>query len=339
MTRRRVLVTGGTGFIGSHTCVDLMSHGYDVTILDNLSNSDREVIDRIESITGVRPHFVEADLARDPLTEVLGSARFDGVLHFAALKSVAESVTDPIRYYEVNLGGTSALLKWMEASGSSQIVFSSSATVYGLPSSSPVSETAPVTPINPYGETKLACERLIRAWTYAEQGRSCAILRYFNPVGAHPSGLIGESPRGIPANLVPFLGGVLSGKYPAMRVFGNDYPTRDGTGIRDYIHVLDLAEVHRIALEALNQYPALCLNVGTGRGYSVLEVVAAFEKACGKSIPLEILERRAGDAPEVYADTQLAHSVLGWRAQYDLARMCEDSIRWYLGAASWHKSS
>lgn len=325
----KVLVTGGAGFIGSHTCVALQERGHEILVLENYANSDPSVLDRVGEISGIRPRATQADIAKDDLGSCIPDTDIDCVVHFAALKSVAESIEHPLRYYDTNVTGTIRLLEWMDLKNVQRLVFSSSATVYGVPDSCPIPESAPLGPINPYGDTKRIGEDMIIAHAASRPGFNYALLRYFNPVGAHPSGKIGEAPHGIPSNLFPYLGGVLAGRYPALRVFGSDYPTRDGTGVRDYIHVQDLAEVHSVAMEALDKRGSFCINVGTGTGYSVLEVTQAFSRAAGCDIPFEFVPRRPGDAAEVYANTRLCRSLLGWQPKFSLNDMCTDAVRWY----------
>ena len=326
-----ILVTGGTGFIGSHTVVELLKAGEKVVIVDNLKNSKRCVLDRIETITGKRPAFVCADLLdREALDRVFKeNPDIQAVIHFAGLKAVGESVEKPLLYYHNNLTGTFHLLECMEKYGVNRIVFSSSATVYGMPKSVPISEDFPLSTTNPYGETKLMIERILKDACHARSALSACVLRYFNPIGAHESGMIGEDPRGIPNNLLPYVAKVAAGKLPCLRVFGNDYPTRDGTGVRDYIHVVDLALAHLCALDRTEKTSGIeYYNIGTGTGYSVLEIVNAFGKAWGSEIPYEIVERRSGDIAECYANPAKAYEMLGWRAERDLAKMCEDAARW-----------
>ncbi|MFO1405179.1 MAG: UDP-glucose 4-epimerase GalE [Azonexus sp.] len=328
-----ILVTGGTGYIGSHTAVELLATGAEVVILDNLCNSSPRVLDRIEQISGRRPHFVEGDI-RDSATLAALFARYpvSGVIHFAGLKAVGESVEQPLRYYDNNVAGSLRLVEAMAEAGIQTLVFSSSATVYGDPHSLPIREDFPRSATNPYGRTKLVVEDLLSDWSQARPDWRIALLRYFNPVGAHPSGLIGEDPRGIPNNLMPYVAQVAVGRRPHLNVFGNDYPTPDGTGIRDYIHVVDLARGHLAALKTLADHPGtLAVNLGTGRGYSVLEVVRAFEKASGRPIPYRFEGRRSGDVAACYADPDLAARVLDWRAQAGLDAMCRDSWKWQTG--------
>lgn len=326
-----ILVTGGAGFIGSHTCVELLKAGEKVIIVDNLVNSKLCVLDRIEKITGKRPLFEKVDLLdKKALDEVFEKyPDIDSVIHFAGLKAVGESVEKPILYYHNNLTGTLQLLESMATHNVNRIVFSSSATVYGMPKSVPIREDFPLSTTNPYGETKLMIERILKDACHARPALSACILRYFNPIGAHESGLIGEDPRGIPNNLLPYIAKVAAGKLDYLRVFGNDYPTKDGTGVRDYIHVVDLALAHLCALKRTEKVTGIeYYNIGTGNGYSVLDIVHAFEKAWGGPVPYRIVERRAGDIAECYADPTKAAEILGWHAERDLARMCEDSARW-----------
>ncbi len=326
-----VLVTGGAGYIGSHTCVELLNAGYEVIVVDNLSNSSERALERVEKIAGRGVAFYKADVCDESACETLfgENSSIEAVIHFAALKAVGESVEKPLEYYRNNLIGTLAVLKTMKQHGVSRLVFSSSATVYGSPASVPVREDFPTSATNPYGTTKLFIERILHDTCVADPAFSAASLRYFNPIGAHESGLIGEDPNGIPNNLVPYIAQVAVGKLERIRVFGNDYPTHDGTGVRDYIHVVDLARGHVAALKKLaaSRGEFVC-NLGTGRGYSVLEVISAFEKACGKKLPYEFKPRRAGDIAEVYADPTKAQKELGWEAKYGIEDMCADSWRW-----------
>ncbi len=324
-----ILVTGGAGYIGSHTCLELLNSGYGVTVVDNLCNSDEEALRRVESLAGKTLKFYRGDICDEALLDrIFAENSIGAVIHFAGLKAVGESVSIPLRYYRNNIGGTLTLCSAMLRAGVRNLVFSSSATVYGDPASVPVREDFPTSATNPYGQTKLMIERILSDLTVADKSLRVTLLRYFNPIGAHESGRIGENPRGIPNNLMPYLTQVATGKLPRLRVFGNDYPTPDGTGVRDYIHVADLARGHVAALKKGDAPGAYIYNLGTGRGYSVLEVVHAFEKASGVRIPYEIVERRPGDIAEVYADPSLAQRELGWTAQYDLERMCADSWRW-----------
>ncbi len=326
-----ILVTGGTGYIGSHTVVELLNIGEEVVIVDNLSNSKLCVLDRIEKITGKRPEFIECDLLdMEKLTEVFNTHKnIESVIHFAGFKAVGESVSMPIKYYHNNLTGTFNLLTAMREHGVNRIVFSSSATVYGLPKSVPISEDFPLSTTNPYGETKLMIERILKDCTVAYPDLSVCVLRYFNPIGAHSSGLIGEDPKGIPNNLLPYIAKVAAGKLECLSVFGDDYDTKDGTGVRDFIHVVDLALAHLKAIEYTGNMKGIdYINVGTGNGYSVLEMVAAFEKAWGAPVKYKIAARRPGDIAECYADPKKAAETLGWRAERGLEQMCEDSARW-----------
>ncbi len=326
-----ILVTGGTGYIGSHTVVELLNAGEDVIIVDNLSNSKVCVLDRIQTITGRRPTFYQVDLLDAPALErvFVAHPEIEAVIHFAGLKAVGESCRLPLLYYHNNLTGTFHLLETMKAHHVTRIVFSSSATVYGSPKTVPIREDFPLSTTNPYGETKLMIERIMKDACTADPELSVSILRYFNPIGAHESGLIGEDPRGIPNNLLPYVAKVAAGKLPCLHVFGNDYPTPDGTGVRDYIHVVDLALAHLKALHRTGEVQGIeYFNIGTGNGYSVLQIVTAFEKAYGAPVPYQIDARRPGDIAACYADPAKAATILGWRAERDLARMCEDSARW-----------
>lgn len=326
-----ILVTGGTGYIGSHTVVELLNIGEKVIIVDNLSNSKESVIDRIEKITSKRPSFIKCDLLDAKMLDkvFIDNPDIDSVIHFAGLKAVGESCEFPLRYYHNNITGTINLIECMIKHGVNRIVFSSSATVYGVPKTVPIKENFPLSTTNPYGETKLIIERILRDTSNANPNLSVCILRYFNPIGAHESGYIGEDPCGIPNNLLPYILKVASGKLPKLTVFGNDYDTKDGTGIRDYIHVVDLAIAHLKAIEYTKNLNGVdYINVGTGNGYSVLDIVNSFEKAWGYPIQYEIGPRRSGDIAECYADPTKAFEVLGWKAERDLAKMCEDSARW-----------
>jgi UDP-glucose 4-epimerase len=326
----RIVVTGGAGYIGSHCCIDLLEAGYELVVVDNLSNSSRESLRRVEQITGQDLTFHEADLRdTNALDSIFRTAPVDGVIHFAGLKAVGESTEIPLTYYENNLVGTLRLLEVMKEHDVKTLVFSSSATVYGEPERVPINEQAPLSAYNPYGRTKLFIEDILRDVALAEPGWRIALLRYFNPVGAHPSGRIGEDPRGIPNNLMPFIMQVAIGRRPELKVFGNDYPTHDGTGVRDYIHVVDLCRGHVAALQRLAQVEGChAWNLGTGTGYSVLDVVQAVAEVAGREIPHSVVERRPGDAAEVYADPELARQELKWKAQKDLQAMCADSWRW-----------
>jgi UDP-glucose 4-epimerase len=333
-----ILVTGGAGYIGSHTCVELLGAGFDLVVIDNLSNSKRAVLGRVEKIAGRAPVFLEVDIRdRGGLRDVFRAHGIDAVIHFAGLKAVGESVAQPLRYYDNNVSGGIALFEVMAESNVKTLVFSSSATVYGDPSSVPIREDFPLSATNPYGRSKLAQEAILRDLARSDENWRIALLRYFNPVGAHESGMIGEDPNGIPNNLMPYITQVAIGRLPRLSVFGGDYPTPDGTGVRDYIHVVDLARGHLAALKALDGKPGLITaNLGAGRGVSVLEMIRAFEQASGRPIPYRIVERRPGDVAQCYADASLAESLLGWRAELDLAAMCRDSWRWQEWAAA-HK--
>ena len=326
-----ILVTGGTGYIGSHTTVELLNKGERVIIVDNLVNSKICVLDRIEKITGKRPVFVKCDLLdKETLDSVFAqNPDIESVIHFAGLKAVGESVSLPLYYYHNNLTGTFNLLECMIKYKVNRIVFSSSATVYGLPKSVPIKEDFPLSTTNPYGETKLMIERILKDTAAANPELSVCVLRYFNPIGAHESGLIGEDPRGIPNNLLPYIAKVAAGKLACLSVFGNDYDTPDGTGVRDYIHVVDLALAHLKALDfTANNKGIDYINVGTGNGYSVLQMVKAFGDVWGSPVNYKIAPRRPGDIAECYADPTKAYELLGWRAERDLVKMCEDSARW-----------
>ena len=327
---KRVLVTGGCGYIGSHTVVELQKNGFDVVIVDNLSNSKEAVLDRIQQITGTKPTFYKVDMTdKAALRGVFEKEKFSDVIHFAGLKAVGESVRKPLEYYRNNLDSTLNLLELMREFGVKNIVFSSSATVYGNPATVPITEDFPLSCTNPYGQTKLMIEYILKDLYKADASFNIALLRYFNPIGAHPSGLIGEDPNGIPNNLVPYITQVAVGKLERLNVFGNDYPTRDGTGVRDYIHVVDLAKGHLAALKKLSENCGLVIyNLGTGNGYSVLEVLNAFSETVGRPLPYVIAPRRAGDIAECYADPTKAYKELGWKAELDLKRMAEDSWRW-----------
>lgn len=330
MTSNTILVTGGLGYIGSHTCVALAEAGYDAVILDSLVNSKPSVLERLRELTGKAFEFHRVDLReRAALDQVFSRNRINAVIHFAGLKAVGESVEKPLLYYDNNVGGTFALLEAMAKHGVNRLVFSSSCTVYGETERLPLTENHPLRPQNPYGKTKLVIEHLLDDRSASDPGFDYVALRYFNPIGAHPSGRIGEDPRGIPNNLLPFVSQVAVGKLPKLSVFGGDYPTKDGTGVRDYIHVMDVARGHLAALAWLdrNRRP-LAVNLGTGRGSSVLEVVKAFERASGRKVPFEIVARRPGDAGCVYADVSLAAARLGWATRHGLDEMCADAWRW-----------
>jgi UDP-glucose 4-epimerase len=325
-----ILVTGGAGYIGSHTCLELLKAGYEVVVVDNLSNSKEESLRRVQELAGKSLEFHKVDLLDKPALEaVFQRHAFASVIHFAGLKAVGESVSVPLRYYQNNIAGTLVLCEVMAAHGVRDLVFSSSCTVYGQPQRVPITEDFPLFATNPYGRSKLMIEEILRDLYVADPAWNIALLRYFNPVGAHPSGRIGEDPRGIPNNLLPYIAQVAVGRRERLSVFGGDYPTRDGTGVRDYIHVVDLALGHIAAVQKLAQKPGVAAyNLGTGQGYSVLEMVAAFERACGKPIPYQIVSRRPGDIAETYADPSWAQQELGWRAQKGLDEMCADVWRW-----------
>ncbi|KWN86677.1 UDP-glucose 4-epimerase GalE [Burkholderia ubonensis] len=329
-TKGTILVTGGAGYIGSHTAVELLDHGYDVVIVDSLVNSKAESVRRVAQITGKTPAFHQVDVCDEAaLGKVFDAHPITGAIHFAALKAVGESVAKPLEYYQNNIGGLLTVLKAMRERNVKQFVFSSSATVYGVPERSPIDESFPLSATNPYGQSKLIAEQVLRDLELSDPSWRIATLRYFNPVGAHASGLIGEDPAGIPNNLMPYVAQVAVGKLAKLRVFGSDYPTPDGTGVRDYIHVVDLAQGHIAALDALVKRDAsFVVNLGTGQGYSVLEVVRAFEKASGRPVPYELVARRPGDVAECYANPQAAADVIGWRAKFGLDEMCVDHWRW-----------
>jgi UDP-glucose 4-epimerase len=332
---KRVLLTGGTGYIGSHSCVAFAEAGYEVSLLDNLSNSSALVIDRLETILGFRPELHRVDIRdQSAVEEVLQQLQPDAVVHFAGLKAVGESVAMPLHYYDNNVAGTLSLMRAMAAASVYSLVFSSSATVYGDPARVPITEDFPRSATNPYGRSKLIIEDMLMDLVASDPNWRIALLRYFNPVGAHVSGLIGEDPGGIPNNLMPFIAQVAVGRRERLSVFGGDYPTRDGTGVRDYIHVVDLAEGHVSALDALGNREEggpLTVNLGTGTGCSVLELLQAFEDASGREVPYAIVERRPGDVAECYADPSLARRQLGWQARRDVRAMCEDAWRWQSG--------
>ena len=326
-----ILVTGGTGYIGSHTCVELIKAGHDVVIIDNLSNSKIEVLDYIKEITGYTCKFYECDiLDREGLQKVFSENKIDSVIHFAGLKAVGESCAKPLLYYRNNISGTVILCEVMAEYGVKSMVFSSSATVYGIPKEVPLREDFPLSTTNPYGSTKLMIEGILKDVYNADNEWDITILRYFNPIGAHDSGLIGEDPNGIPNNLMPYITKVASKQLPCLGVFGDDYPTHDGTGVRDYIHVVDLADGHVKAIDHMSGYQVF--NLGTGVGYSVLDIVNAFVKVNGVEVPYEIKERRPGDIAENYADATRAKDVLGWTAKYDIEDMCRSSWNFTVNA-------
>lgn len=325
-----VLVTGGAGYIGSHTIIELDKANRDVVVVDNFCNSKPIALQRVEKIIGKKIKFYEIDCCdEEALRKVFKAEKIDSVIHFAGLKAVGESVAIPLKYYENNLISTLSLLKVMKEFGCNNLVFSSSATVYGMPKSVPISEDFPLSATNPYGRTKLFIEEILRDYYKANPEMNIALLRYFNPIGAHESGMIGEDPNGIPNNLMPYITQVAIGKLKQFSVFGDDYPTHDGTGVRDYIHVCDLAKGHVLAISKLETNPGVVTyNLGTGNGYSVLDMVKAFEKACGKPVNYKIAPRRPGDVAECYADPTLAYNELGFKAEFNLDRMCADSWRW-----------
>ena len=325
-----VFITGGAGYIGSHTCVELLAAGHTVSVFDNFCNSQVESLARVERITGKRPTVFEGDIRNgDAMTQALKASGATAVVHFAGLKAVGESVQQPLDYYDNNVVGTVRLLEAMKTCNVQQLVFSSSATVYGDPQRLPLTETHPLSTTNPYGQTKLAIEEMLRDVHRSDENWRIAILRYFNPVGAHHSGLIGEDPQGTPNNLMPFVAQVAIGRRAYLNVWGNDYGTPDGTGVRDYIHVVDLALGHVRALERLQQHDGCeAINLGTGVGYSVLDMVSAFERASGQPIPYQVAPRRAGDIAACYANADKAEQLLGWKAERDLRAMCDDAWRW-----------
>ena len=333
MTNERaltLLVTGGAGFIGSHTCVELLNAGHAVVVLDNLSNSSEKALDSVRRITNRTLDFVRGDLRDEGcLDRLFDEHAIDAVIHFGGLKAVGESVATPLRYYDNNVNGTLQLMEAMQAHSVKTIVFSSSATVYGNPSRIPATEDLPTGATNPYGRSKLMIEHLLQDLYASDPDWRISLLRYFNPVGAHISGELGEDPRGTPNNLLPYIAQVAIGRLPYLRIFGNDYPTPDGTGVRDYIHVVDLAQGHLAALQFLQRGPQLAIhNLGTGKGTSVMEALRAFERASGKTIPFRVVERRPGDIAECYADTSKAERELGWTARLNLDDMCRDAWRW-----------
>ncbi len=327
----KILVTGGAGYIGSHTCVELLKEGYEVVILDNLCNSSKKAVDRIEEITGKKVSFYECDMAdRAALDRIFSEHKIDCVIHFAGLKAVGESVVKPLEYYENNISGTLVLARAMRENGCKNIIFSSSATVYGDPAFVPITEECPKgAPTNPYGWTKSMLEQILTDLHTADNEWNVILLRYFNPIGAHESGMIGEDPKGIPNNLLPYVAQVAIGKLEKVGVFGNDYDTPDGTGVRDYIHVVDLAIGHVKAIDKIKENPGVKVyNLGTGNGYSVLDVIGAYSRACGHDVPYEIKPRRPGDIATCYADASLAKKELGWEARYGIDEMCSSSWKW-----------
>lgn len=325
-----VLVTGGAGYIGSHTCVKLLEAGYDVVVLDNLSNSSPKAIGRVEEITGKKIRFYECDiLDKEGMRAIFHENTIDSVIHFAGLKAVGESVAVPLKYYENNIAGTVYLLEVMQEFGVKKMVFSSSATVYGMTDKMPLTEDLPTSANSPYGQTKLMIEQILQDLAVSDKDWAISLLRYFNPVGAHESGRIGENPKGIPNNLMPYITQVALGKLPQLSIFGNDYPTKDGTGVRDYIHVVDLAEGHLKALDKLKTTKGVLIyNLGTGVGYSVLDLVKAFEEANGVTIPYKFAPRRPGDVTVCYADPTKAKNELGWEAKKSIVDMCRDAWNW-----------
>ncbi len=327
----KILVTGGAGYIGSHTCVELLDEGYEVVIVDNLDNSNKKAVDRIDDITGKKTVFYENDIRdAEAMNRIFADEKPDCVIHFAGLKAVGESVQKPLEYYENNINGTLVMLNAMRKNGCKNIIFSSSATVYGDPAFIPITEECPKGKItNPYGRTKSMLEEILTDLYISDNEWNVILLRYFNPIGAHKSGLIGEDPKGIPNNLLPYVAQVAIGKLKCLGVFGNDYDTPDGTGVRDYIHVVDLAKGHVKAINKIKEKPGVKIyNLGTGNGYSVLDIVKAYSKACGHEVPYEIKPRRAGDIATCYADPSLAKKELGWEAQYGIDEMCADSWKW-----------
>ena len=326
----KILVTGGAGYIGSHTCIELLEAGYDVVVVDNLSNSNTEALKRVESITGKSITFYLVDIRdRDEMAAVFAEHTFSAVIHFAGLKSVGESVAQPLKYYDNNIYGTQVLLETMQRHDLYNLVFSSSATVYGEPASVPITENFPLSAVNPYGRSKLFIEDMLRDLGVSDSRWNAILLRYFNPAGAHSSGLIGEDPKDIPNNLMPYVAQVAVKKLAALSVFGSDYPTHDGTGVRDYIHVVDLAKGHLCALEKLKSAPGIVpYNLGTGIGYSVLDMVNAFENASNCEIPYKLVDRRPGDAAICYADASLAKAELNWQAELGIEEMTRDGWRW-----------
>ena len=324
-----ILVTGGAGYIGSHTVVELIEAGYPLVVLDNLSNASHKSLMRIKDITGQEVEFVEGDILDDALlTKLFEKYKFNSVIHFAGLKAVGESVVEPLKYYESNVSGTVKLLQVMQKFNCKEIVFSSSATVYGEPKKVPITEYFPLSVSNPYGRSKLIIEEILGDLSKSDSSWRIALLRYFNPIGAHPSGLIGEDPNGVPNNLLPYISQVAVGKLAKLSVFGGDYPTGDGTGVRDYLHVVDLAKGHVKALEAFKQHSFITVNLGTGKGYSVLEIISAFEEVSGKQIKYQIEPRRPGDVAACFANPEKALQLLKWKAELNLTDMCRDAWNW-----------
>lgn len=335
----KILVTGGAGYIGSHTCVQLLEAGYDIAVLDNLDNSCEEALERVKKITGKNFNFYEVDLLDyDKVNDVFDSEQFDAVIHFAGLKAVGESCAIPLRYYHNNITGTLNLCDIMAKHGCKKLVFSSSATVYGDPHTVPIKEDFPLSATNPYGQTKLMIENILKDLYKSDNEWDIALLRYFNPVGAHPSGTMGEDPNGVPNNLMPYIAQVAVGKLECLSVFGNDYDTHDGTGVRDYIHVVDLANGHIKALEKISDKSGVVVyNLGTGTGYSVLDMVKAFEKSCGHKLNYKIVDRRPGDIAACYADPAKAEAELGFVTTHTLEDMCADTWRWQEGNPNGYK--
>lgn len=339
----KTLLTGGAGYIGSHTAIELLEHGHEVVILDNFSNSHPEAIRRVERITGRSVVVIKGDVRDQALLEkALAEHRIDSVVHFAGKKAVGESVAQPLDYYDNNVNGTLVLLRAMQSQGVDKLVFSSSATVYGVPQYLPYDEAHPTAAMNPYGRSKLMVEEILADLSHSDTRWAIAVLRYFNPIGAHPSGLIGEDPSDIPNNLLPYIAQVAVGRRQQLQIFGGDYETPDGTGVRDYIHVVDLARGHVKALEklqSLEQPQLLTVNLGTGKGFSVLDVLHAFEKACGRPLPYSIAEKRPGDLASYYADPASAQKILNWSAELSLDQMCADTWRWQSQNPNGYQSS
>lgn len=336
MSMKTILITGGSGYIGSHTVISLLQAGMSVIVLDNLCNSKKEVVDKIEFITKKSIFFIVGDIRdRTLLKTIFKDHSIDAVIHFAGLKAVGESNQKPLEYFDNNVGGSLILFEEMAKANVKKLVFSSSATVYGDAKTMPISEDFPLQTLNPYGRSKLMVEDILRDVYHSDSGWRIVLLRYFNPVGAHESGLIGEDPAGPPNNLMPFVAQVVSGQQKELLVFGDDYPTKDGTGVRDYIHVQDLAEGHLAALQYLEREPGLiAVNLGTGRGYSVFEMIEAFEKAAGKKVPYKVVARRPGDIAVCYADPSLAKKIFAWGAKLEIDRMCQDAWRWQKNSAN-----